>query len=436
MPTLPGVLAPVWVAVALLLLSSCHANRLYSADDISVILNIAINIADGSKVDATLLLRAFANEAANSFALEYNSYFGNTDRDDIVYVRIGTRPGRRDAANRKSLHIGRFLSMEEARQASVVRWNTGIADGARTSLVACLEGICKRRAAKQKRATTNISPDEGRDDAADGRPPLIVQGAILRDTQPAESTLLHYILDGRAGKMEATSNGIFILRKLRNNLLPANGNEYVVAKNYVPASHGSSQCWIPAGSTAYPSNHLSRLKRQAKITANWEALFDGGKCLFSQRFLRTISQFALHNMRGSDKGTEMLIAGTIKGLAEEVGLGIPSVSLARGCPSRRTLARGEKRLSADCLVSVVEDIKRDNAKWVALMVDHGKRSGIEHFVKMLCWAGLDEQGNAVVKYFCLDINRSNHAAKDCAAAIKMSINKLEIAGLYGCTHIG
>ena len=63
------------------------------------------------------------------------------------------------------------------------------------------------------------------------------------------------------------------------------------------------------------------------------------------------------------------------------------------------------------------------------MADHGKRSGIEHFVKILIWAGLDDQGNKVLKYFCLDIDRSNHSAKDCAAAIKMSINKLEKAGL-------
>ena len=71
---------------------------------------------------------------------------------------------------------------------------------------------------------------------------------------------------------------------------------------------GAGWDWIPAGCTAYPINHLSRLKKQAQITANWEALFDGGKCLFSEIFLRTISQFSLHNIRGSDEGTEMVMA--------------------------------------------------------------------------------------------------------------------------------
>ena len=75
----------------------------------------------------------------------------------------------------------------------------------------------------------------------------------------------------------------------------------------------------------------------------------------------------------------MIVAGVVKGLADEVGLPIPAQALARGCPSRKTLARNEKRLAADCYVAVVQDIKKDGAKWVSLMVDHGKRSGIEHF---------------------------------------------------------
>ena len=136
------------------------------AEDIAVILNITADVADGARADATLLLRAFANEAANSFALEYSSYYGHHDRDDIVYVRIGTRTGRHDASNRKCVCIGRFASMEEGRQASVVRWNTGIANCARTGLVACLEGISRRRAAKRKRESADVR-------GIDGHGPLI-----------------------------------------------------------------------------------------------------------------------------------------------------------------------------------------------------------------------------------------------------------------------
>ena len=70
---------------------------------------------------------------------------------------------------------------------------------------------------------------------------MTVQEARSCNTQ---STVLHYLLDGRAGKMEATSNGLFMLCKLQNNFLPVGGKENVVAgtKNYVPALYGSSQC--------------------------------------------------------------------------------------------------------------------------------------------------------------------------------------------------
>ena len=90
-------------------------------------------------------------------------------------------------------------------------------------------------------------------------------------------------------------------------------------------------------------------------------------------------------MQGSDEATEMIIAGTIKALCEETGVPLNSDVLSLGCPSRRTLARGDARLAADVLMLVAQEIQRDGAQYLALMTDHGKRSGIEHFVKMLSW---------------------------------------------------
>ena len=63
------------------------------------------------------------------------------------------------------------------------------------------------------------------------------------------------------------------------------------------------------------------------------------------------------------------------------------------------------------------------------MVDHGKRGGIEHFVKIILWTGHDSNGKWVIKIFCLEVDKSNHATKDCASAIKISVKKLKIAGL-------
>ena len=113
------------------------------------------------------------------------------------------------------------------------------------------------------------------------------------------------------------------------------------------------------------------------------ALLDGKKCLFSQGFLPIITQFSLNNMRGLDEGAAAIIAGTVKGLANEVELPLCNTQLALGCPSRRTLAWNKRRLGADALVSVVQDMLCDGVQCLSLMVNHSKRSGIEHVVKIL-----------------------------------------------------
>ena len=132
---------------------------------------------------------------------------------------------------------------------------------------------------------------------------------------------------------------------------------------------------------------MTRLKKRSDIVDKWVAIFSGKRCKLSDRFMRTIAQFGLHNMNGSDEAAEMGIASVFEGLAEEVGLPLSSSALSFGCPSRRTLARAEKRLAVDVYLSAVRDIQKDFGDdepiYISLMVDHGKRSGIEHFVKLI-----------------------------------------------------
>ena len=105
-------------------------------------------------------------------------------------------------------------------------------------------------------------------------------------------------------------------------------------------------------------SHLTCLQKRAKVADRWAALFDRKQYKFSNRFLHTLSMFGLHNMRGSDEGMELIIAGAIKGLVQEVGFSLNNLALSRGCPSRCTLAQGNKRLAVDVLVSVVRDLQR------------------------------------------------------------------------------
>ena len=76
--------------MASMLLSLDHTDRLYGADDLTNALNVAADAPDGARVDATMLLRAFLNEAADEFELGYRDYSW------IGYgLQVGTSLGRR-----------------------------------------------------------------------------------------------------------------------------------------------------------------------------------------------------------------------------------------------------------------------------------------------------------------------------------------------------
>jgi len=434
MPHLPKRLAPVRAAVALILTPCSNRNRLYPAEDIANAINIAAdvkgNAASSHGVDTTLILRAFANEGADEYTLPYGSVLGRDADDQILHVRRESKHGRK-AGKDFSIAIGRFDSIDEAKFAKVIRWNYGMDEGDRLRLVQCVAEATKPAAKKRKAPAISPVDEEDASGAPLSRQPLV---SVNPPPAPAVMTSMHYTLGGRAGKVVVPKGTSFVtFKKLRDNLFPppidCGNSDENAGRSLVLQTYGPDQHWIRSGVTAIATNHLSRLQKQAEVSTNWSALFDGERCTFSDRFHRTLSTFGLHNMRGSDEGMEMIIAGVVKGLAHEVGLPISEQALACGCPSRKTLARNEKRLAADCYAAVVQDIKKDGTKWISLMVDHGKRSGIEHFVKIILWAGQDENGNKVIKNFCLDVDKSNHSANDCAEAISMSIKRLRAAGL-------
>ena len=78
------------------------------------------------------------------------------------------------------------------------------------------------------------------------------------------------MLGGRAGKMALPSNGLILVRKLRENILPCtNEDENLNHRQYVVESCGPDQCWVPSGIA------LARLQEQAKVVDRWTTLFDG-----------------------------------------------------------------------------------------------------------------------------------------------------------------
>ena len=105
----------------------------------------------------------------------------------------------------------------------------------------------------------------------------------------------------------------------------------------------------------------------------------------------------------SDDATIMIMAGMCKALCVQIGAEISAQQIAKAMPSRQTLVNMEVRAAADCMIGVCYEILLDNPTQLALQADHGHRQGQDHFVKLLIWAGRDEEGNMIIKYHVLDV---------------------------------
>jgi hypothetical protein len=106
------------------------------------------------------------------------------------------------------------------------------------------------------------------------------------------------------------------------------------------------------------------------------------------------------------------MAGTVKALFHELDLDVSDAQIAKAFPSRATLAGMEPKVAADCLLSVCQEIKDDFGKDMGtrltqidlgLTCDHGHRKDQDHFVKLISWAGFDENGNWTIKFYCVDV---------------------------------
>lgn len=102
---------------------------------------------------------------------------------------------------------------------------------------------------------------------------------------------------------------------------------------------------------------------------------------------------------------------------------ISAIDIARAVPVGKTWSRDEARLASECVMVVLDEILEDEATQFALMTDHGKRSGLEHFVKILIWCGWadKEKTQKTIKFHCLDVDSSYHDAEGCARAVQKSL---------------
>ena len=140
MPVLPKHHAPLRLATMCFLLSPDHSVKLYDAEDIAYVISDTANITKNSSVSTKIvdmaLIRAFANDNTDHFALPYGELFGRTGDRYVLYVRQRTRQRRHDGGSKYSLSFERFSSMEVGWGTHVVRWpRATVEDNVREGLV-------------------------------------------------------------------------------------------------------------------------------------------------------------------------------------------------------------------------------------------------------------------------------------------------------------
>jgi hypothetical protein len=99
------------------------------------------------------------------------------------------------------------------------------------------------------------------------------------------------------------------------------------------------------------------------------------------------------------------------------------------------------RFGAKSFLCICYEIAQDETNYISWQFDHGKRKGIEHFVKLISWGGFDDEGNRVVKAFCVDSKMCGHSAIESAMSIKevsdvMHIVLPEIENISGTSNSG
>lgn len=84
------------------------------------------------------------------------------------------------------------------------------------------------------------------------------------------------------------------------------------------------------------------------------------------------------------------------------------------------------KLGASCFLCMCWKIKQDGTIYISFQVNHGKRKGQEHFIKLISWGGFDNEGNPVVKIFCVDASRCGHSTREAAESFKETLELIRL----------
>ena len=193
---------------------------------------------------------------------------------------------------------------------------------------------------------------------------------------------------------------------------------------YEPIVTGQSMSWIPNTHELKIKNRLGQTEEERGIMSRLEKLFDGQISTWSYKAKRVMVACSLFGYGCSDEALIMIMAGTTKALFYELGINITDQQIAKAFPSRATISDMETEVAVDCVLRTCQEMKEDGVQKIGLMTDHGHRKGQDHFVKIISWAGKNENDDWTIKFHCVDVDSSGHSAKEAAHAVKVSTEEL------------
>lgn len=233
------------------------------------------------------------------------------------------------------------------------------------------------------------------------------------DTTTKDNTL-HYIQKGRCGKLDINSAGVILKKDLEDGLLdlPPNIDNLESEKtrsrtNYDVVYGGASGGFVPNTHSISVKNRDKEKLSDRNIVTSIQNLFHGEISTWSPEAKRIMVACSLFGYGCSDEGKLMIMAGMVKALFLQAGIKIDDAQIAKCLPSRATLVEMEAHCAADCLLARCQEMKDDGLEFFGCTSDHGHRGGRkkddDHLVKILSWAGLDEDGMWTVKFHLVDV---------------------------------
>ena len=241
------------------------------------------------------------------------------------------------------------------------------------------------------------------------------------------------IINGRACKqIMLKPNTVICLDDLVSNLTPLSYTDTEesrskrLAKKYHVETFGAVQLFVPSGAVSYPANHLARLMSDSSIVKRLKKLLSGERCRFSPESMRKLTAFAQHNSGGSDEGTQMVIAGTLQVVVDEIELILEQGWLGKCTPSQEWIRTWDMLLGVDCFIVQCHELNESGCESGCVASDHGRRNRMTSLVKVVAYASYDAEGNMTVEYFCIDLDMGGHKTIEASDGIAKSLERLRL----------